>query len=131
MIKSVNIASQSAGNLSQNWTALWSPPSQATTSLCDEINDKAVVVHVFFSQNRNLEDLSEFQQLAESAKVEISQLITTTRSVPQAKYFVGEGKAQEIAQAVEIHNANVVLVNHSLTPAQIHNISSLINIVII
>ena len=125
MIKSVNIASQSAGNLSQNSTALWSPPSQATTSLCDETNDKAVVVHVFFAQNRNLEDLSEFQQLAESAKVEISQLITTARSVPQAKYFVGEGKAQEIAQAVEIHNANVVLVNHSLTPAQTRNLESI------
>ena len=125
MIKSVNIDSQSAGNLSQNSTALWSPPSQATTSLCDEINDKAVVVHVFFSPNRNLEDLSEFQQLAESAKVEISQLITTARSVPQAKYFVGEGKAQEIAQAVEIHNANVVLVNHSLTPAQTRNLESI------
>ena len=125
MIKSVNIDSQSAGNLSQNSTALWSPPSQATTSLCDEINDKAVVVHVFFSQNRNLEDLSEFQQLAESAKVKISQLITTARSVPQAKYFVGEGKAQEIAQAVEIHNANVVLVNHSLTPAQTRNLESI------
>lgn len=125
MIKSVNIDSQSAGNLSQNSTALWSPPCQATTSLCDEINDKAVVVHVFFSQNRNLEDLSEFQQLAESAKVEISQLITTSRSVPQAKYFVGEGKAQEIAQAVEIHNANVVLVNHSLTPAQTRNLESI------
>jgi len=122
---SVNIDSRSAGNLSQNSTALWSPPSQATTSLCDEINDKAVVVHVFFSQNRNLEDLSEFQQLAESAKVEISQLITTARSVPQAKYFVGEGKAQEIAQAVEIHNANVVLVNHSLTPAQTRNLESI------
>ena len=125
MIKSVNIDSQSAGNLSQNSTALWSPPSQATTSLCDEINDKAVVVHVFFSPNRNLEDLSEFQQLAESAKVEISQLLTTPRSVPQAKYFVGEGKAQEIAQAVEIHNANVVLVNHSLTPAQTRKLESI------
>ena len=125
MIKSVNIDSQSAGNLSQNSTALWSPPSQATTSFCDEINDKAVVVHVFFSQNRNLEDLSEFQQLAKSAKVEISQLITTARSVPQAKYFVGEGKAQEIAQAVEIHNASVVLVNHSLTPAQTRNLESI------
>lgn len=125
MSNSVNIDSRSAGNLSQNSTALWSPPSQATTSLCDEINDKAVVVHVFFSQNRNLEDLSEFQQLAKSAKVEISQLITTSRSVPQAKYFVGEGKAQEIAQAVEIHNANVVLVNHSLTPAQTRNLESI------
>ena len=125
MSNSVNIASQSAGNLSQNSTALWSPPSQAATSLCDETNDKAVVVHIFFSQNRNLEDLHEFQQLAESAKVEISQLITTARSVPQAKYFVGEGKAQEIAQAVEIHNANVVLVNHSLTPAQTRNLESI------
>ena len=36
--------------------------------------DKAVVVHVFFSQNKNIEDLQEFQLLAESANVEILQI---------------------------------------------------------
>ena len=104
---------------------------QISTALSIEQNslsahtDNAIVVHVFFSQNRNQEDLNEFQQLAESAHVNILQIITTSRSTPQAKYFVGEGKAQEIAQAVETHNADVVLVNHSLTPAQTRNLESI------
>ena len=87
--------------------------------------DKAVVVHVFFSQNKNIEDLQEFQLLAESANVEILQIITTSRATPQAKYFIGEGKAQEIADAVKTLDADVVLVNHQLTPAQTRNLESI------
>ena len=87
--------------------------------------DKAVVVHVFFSQNKNIEDLQEFQLLAESANVEILQIITTSRTTPQAKYFIGEGKAQEIADAVKALDADVVLVNHQLTPAQTRNLESI------
>ena len=87
--------------------------------------DKAVVVHVFFSQNKNIEDLQEFQLLAESANVEILQIITTSRATPQAKYFIGEGKAQEIADAVKALDADVVLVNHQLTPAQTRNLESI------
>ncbi|XHN81518.1 GTPase HflX [Lonepinella sp. MS14435] len=87
--------------------------------------DRAIIVHVFFSQHKNLDDLNEFQLLAKSAQVDIAQLITTARSTPQAKYFVGQGKAEEIAQAVELHNADVILVNHQLTPAQTRNLESL------
>ncbi|MDU5696909.1 MAG: ribosome rescue GTPase HflX, partial [Haemophilus parainfluenzae] len=81
--------------------------------------------HVFFSQNKNIEDLQEFQLLAESANVEILQIITTSRATPQAKYFIGEGKAQEIADAVKALDADVVLVNHQLTPAQTRNLESI------
>jgi len=90
--------------------------------------DKAVVVHVFFSQNKNIEDLQEFQLLAESANVEILQIITTSRATPQAKYFIGEGKAQEIADAVKALDADVVLVNHQLTPAQTRNLEIILDI---
>ena len=96
---------------------------QATNS--QSAKDKAVVVHVFFSQNKNIEDLQEFQLLAESANVEILQIITTSRATPQAKYFIGEGKAQEIADAVKALDADVVLVNHQLTPAQTRNLESI------
>lgn len=87
--------------------------------------DKAVVVHVFFSQEKNLDDLQEFCLLADSAKVDVLETLTTSRNTPQAKYFVGEGKAQEIADAVKNHAADVVLVNHQLTPAQTRNLESL------
>ena len=83
------------------------------------------MVHVFFAQDKNTDDLQEFLLLADSANVDVLDTITTSRSTPQAKYFVGEGKAQEIADAVQSHNADVVLFNHQLTPAQTRNLESL------
>ena len=99
--------------------------SSKTVDNSQSAKDKAVVVHVFFSQNKDIEDLQEFQLLAESANVEILQIITTSRATPQAKYFIGEGKAQEIADAVKDLDADVVLVNHQLTPAQTRNLESI------
>ena len=99
--------------------------SSKTVDNSQSTKDQAVVVHVFFSQNKNIEDLQEFQLLAESANVEILQIITTSRATPQAKYFIGEGKAQEIADAVKALDADVVLVNHQLTPAQTRNLESI------
>ncbi len=90
-----------------------------------EIIDRGIVVQVFFNQQQNLEDLAEFQLLVQSAQVEILQTVTTSRNTPQAKYFLGSGKAEELAQLVEDLDANVVLVNHSLTPAQTRNLESL------
>ncbi|TCP97704.1 GTP-binding protein HflX [Cricetibacter osteomyelitidis] len=116
----MNSVFSSAVEFNENSTAL-----PVSSDLPQTDNDKAIVVHVFFSQNRDFDDLMEFQQLAESAKVEILQTITTARSTPQAKYFVGLGKADEIAKAVKLHNTDVVLVNHGLTPAQTRNLESL------
>ena len=91
----------------------------------EKTRDTAIVVHVFFAQDKNTDDLQEFLLLADSANVDVLDTITTSRSTPQAKYFVGEGKAQEIADAVQSHNADVVLFNHQLTPAQTRNLESL------
>ena len=43
--------------------------------------------------------------------------ITGKRSAPDAKYFVGTGKAEEILQAVTAYKADAVLINHSLSPS--------------
>ncbi|KIE88187.1 GTP-binding protein HflX [Actinobacillus pleuropneumoniae] len=67
----------------------------------------------------------EFQTLAESAGVEILATLTTSRSAPHIKYFVGQGKADEIAQAVKDLEATVVLVNHELSPSQTRNLQAL------
>ncbi|MCI7354351.1 MAG: ribosome rescue GTPase HflX [[Actinobacillus] rossii] len=117
MLKTENTSIQSAVELPEVSTALY--------SFTENRNDKAIVVHVFFSPNKSLDDLIEFQLLAKSAQVDIAQVLTTSRSTPQAKYFVGQGKAEEIAETVALHDANVILVNHQLTPAQTRNLESL------
>ncbi|MCO6537083.1 MAG: GTPase HflX [Gilliamella sp.] len=87
--------------------------------------ESALLVHVFFPQESNIEDLKEFEILVSSAQIDILDIVTTSRKVPQTKYFVGEGKAQEIAEKVKQLNASVILVNHSLTPSQERNLEQL------
>ena len=65
--------------------------------------------------------ISEFETLASSAGVEAMQVITGSRKAPHPKYFVGEGKAVEIAEAVKATGASVVLFDHALSPAQERN----------
>jgi GTP-binding protein HflX len=44
---------------------------------------------------------------------------------PDPKYFVGSGKAEEIRACAEEHNADVVLVDQTLTPSQERNLEKL------
>ncbi|MDG2961110.1 GTPase HflX [Bisgaard Taxon 10/6] len=106
-------------------SAVENTPIFTALSSSENGRDKAIIVHVFFSQDKNLEDLAEFQLLAQSAQVDILQIVTTSRSTPQAKYFVGQGKAEEIAELAKQSDADVILVNHQLTPAQTRNLESL------
>ncbi|MHA7844991.1 ribosome rescue GTPase HflX [Serratia sp. D1N4] len=90
-----------------------------------EAGEQAVLVHIYFSQDKDTEDLSEFESLVSSAGVEALQVVTGSRKAPHPKYFVGEGKAEEIADAVKTSGASVVLFDHSLSPAQERNLERL------
>lgn len=47
------------------------------------------------------------------------------RQIPESKYFVGSGKAEEIRTAVLAEQAEIVLFNHTLTPSQERNLEAL------
>lgn len=91
-----------------------------------EAGEQAVLVHVDFSDNSNKEDLNELQMLVSSAGVNTASVLTTSRRSPQAKFFVGSGKAQEIADTVKAIGADVVIFNHQLSPSQERNLEALI-----
>lgn len=90
-----------------------------------DAGEQAVLVHIYFSQDKDMEDLQEFESLVSSAGVEAMQVITGSRKAPHPKYFVGEGKAVEIAEAVKATGAAVVLFDHALSPAQERNLERL------
>lgn len=87
-----------------------------------EAGEQAILVHIYFSQHKDPENLGEFQSLVSSAGVETLQIVTGSRKVPHPKYFVGEGKVQEIANTVKNYGASVVLFDHELSPAQERNL---------
>jgi GTP-binding protein HflX len=72
------------------------------------------------------EDLQEFSQLATSAGAIPVATVTGRRNRPDPRYFMGSGKAEELRAAVEANEAEVVLVDHALSPSQERNLEKLI-----
>ncbi|MCL1039262.1 GTPase HflX [Shewanella corallii] len=87
-----------------------------------EAGETAVLVHIDFSDENSREDLVELQLLVESAGARSVGVITGSRRAPDRKFFVGSGKAEELAAMVAATDANVVIFNHALTPAQERNL---------
>jgi GTP-binding protein HflX len=87
--------------------------------------ERAVLVRLGLGAPVESEDLEEFAQLARSAGAHPVATITGRRAHPDPRYFVGSGKAQEIAAAVRAENAELVLFDHPLSPSQQRNLERL------
>ncbi|CAM2732543.1 ribosome rescue GTPase HflX [Legionella worsleiensis] len=69
--------------------------------------------------------LAEFRELALSAHAELIDCVVGTRATPDAKYYLGKGKAEEVCELVKALDADLVLVNHELSPSQERNLERL------
>ena len=90
-----------------------------------QAGEQAILVHLDFPDENAREDLQEFEMLVDSAGVTALTVISGKRDKPHVRFFVGSGKADEIAEAVNLYGANVILFNHSLSPSQEKNIEAL------
>ena len=64
----------------------------------------------------------EFAMLAEGAGAEIVGTLTARRDRPDAKYFIGSGKFDEAVLMAQSENAEIVLFDQPLSPAQQRNL---------
>ncbi len=92
-----------------------------------EGGEKAVLVHINFRSAVHQEELEEFNELVVSSGAEPVRVVTGSRRAPDAKYFIGTGKAEEVKAAVADVQADIVLFNHSLSPAQERNLERLLS----
>lgn len=88
---------------------------------------RAALVGIDFGAVDFSASLEELALLARSAGAEPITTITAKRSAPDPAYFVGSGKADEIAQAATVDNADIVIFNHALSPAQQRNLERRLN----
>ncbi|WP_343732467.1 GTPase HflX [Duganella sp.] len=89
---------------------------------------RAVLVGIDFGKGDFAASMEELQLLARSAGADPVTTITAKRSSPDAAYFVGSGKADEIGQAVLAERIEIVIFNHALSPAQQRNLEKRLNI---
>jgi GTP-binding protein HflX len=86
-----------------------------------ERGDRAVILHPVFKLT-GPDALDEFQELARSAGAGIAGVLTAPRDRPEARFYVGSGKIEELAGLVEETGADLVLVSQSLSAVQERNI---------
>jgi GTP-binding protein HflX len=92
------------------------------------MQNKSLLVGVDFGTPDFEYDMEELRLLAESAGAHVRQMLTCRRKSPDAALFVGSGKAQEIADAVATHEAELVIFNHVLAPIQQRNLENVLKV---
>jgi GTP-binding protein HflX len=83
---------------------------------------RAALVGIDFGAVDFAASLDELSLLARSAGAEPVTTITARRSSPDAAYFVGSGKADEVKEACLAERVDIVIFNHALSPAQQRNL---------
>lgn len=87
-----------------------------------EAGSHAVLVGVNLNDPGYRDQLAEFQLLASGAGLVVDQVVEGRRDRPDPALFVGRGKADEIAAALAVTGAGLVLFNRDLSPVQERNL---------
>jgi GTP-binding protein HflX len=87
--------------------------------------ERAVLVGVGIGHPVDPNDVAEFAALAASAGTVAVGTVQASRARPDPKFFVGSGKAEEIRVFAEANQADLILVDQTLSPSQERNLEKL------
>lgn len=88
--------------------------------------ERAILVHLNLQVGQ--EDLDELKELTKSAGAQPIHVVTGSRQRPDPKYFVGSGKLDEIKLAAQAMEADIIIVNHPLSPSQERNLEKALEV---
>jgi GTPase len=89
--------------------------------------DAVVLVSVDFGDTDYAESLQELRQLVITAGMHIRATVESKRHAPDAKYYIGSGKAEELKLMLSNSESSVVAFNHDLSPSQQRNLERLLS----
>ena len=77
------------------------------------------------------QSMDELEALLETAGGQCVGRLLQSRSAPDPHSFLGEGKAEELRQAVEATNADMVIFDNELSPSQIRSLEKITGVTVI
>ena len=83
---------------------------------------RAILVGVDFGKHDFQESLNELALLATTAGSLPVYTLTGKRQRPDPALYIGSGKAEELRAAVAAYDAEIIIFNHALSPAQQRNL---------
>jgi len=97
-----------------------------------DFGDSALLVHIDIQHGSHKNELpvdvqasrDEFVELANSAGLQVADLLVGSRNRPDSRHFIGKGKLEELRFLLEQHEVDVVLFGQRLSPSQERNLES-------
>ena len=71
--------------------------------------------------------MKELKELVKALDIQVATTTTQSLSSPDRSTYLGSGKVEEIAAAIEMFDANIVVFNDSLSPMQIRNLEKILD----
>lgn len=89
----------------------------------DDSPERSILARLILPDQSVEEDpLEELHGLATTAGTEVVDELVQRRSTPDHSTYLGKGKVEELRRMVESHDADVVIFDNDLSPAQIRNL---------
>jgi GTP-binding protein HflX len=95
-----------------------------------DLSEKAILISLNnyeFSGEIVKEHLDELELLAQTAGAETFMKIIQDKERIDPAFYIGKGKAEEIAQLTELNDISIVIFDDDLNPVQVRNLERLIN----
>jgi GTP-binding protein HflX len=95
--------------------------------------ERAVLVNVLLDDQKlyHEDPLEELTDLAESAGAVVAGRLTQRRAVPDTTTYLGKGKVDELKQLVDAEEADIVVFDNNLSPAQTRNLEQRVGVKVI
>jgi len=96
--------------------------------------ERALLVGVEISQTKQIpleESLEELRRLADTARAIVVGQVTQKRPKPDLKYFIGSGKVEELKAEAAVVQADMIIFDVDLSPAQSRNLQAALEIKVI
>ncbi len=101
--------------------------------IVDNIEQRAILVGLSLGRDEYDidESMIELKELTLAALAEVAGIIVQNKDSIDPTFFIGKGKVEEVRQACEINNANLVIFNDELSGAQIRNLENALDMKVI
>ena len=92
-------------------------------------SESAILVGVHLPEHSfHGEPLDELAGLVETAGAEVVGKMTQNRQAPDKTTYLGQGKVEQLSQLVEAAEADIVVFDNDLSPAQIRNLEQALGV---
>ena len=71
--------------------------------------------------------MDELKELTKAIDIEVASTVTQSLSAPDKGTYIGSGKVQEIAAALDVLDASIIIFNDSLSPMQVRNLEKILD----